>query len=195
MRAAGEPLGVSVDAPDLDAILDAHPLARRAASAVAAAEAASAHEHRSRFPRLGVQLSDWIHRGNDAHDVRVFLTMDLPLFDEPRITRAETAETQSTAERDATHVRIRSAVVAAHEDYLAIAERCRAQSEQIVPMAREGAELAADGYAEGSVDLTTTLAAAQALADAERALALCTAERARAAARLDHAEGRTDAWR
>ncbi len=190
----GEPLGASAAPIDLAAMLDAHPLAVRAAVGVDAAQAATEHEHRSRWPRLGVQVSDWIHRSNDQHDVRLMLTMELALFDEPRIERAESAREQAHVEQDAVRGRLRAAALAAREDYLGVAERCRAQSESVVPMAREAADLAREGYEEGSVDLTTTLAAAQALADAERSLAACLADRARAAARLDHAEGRADDW-
>jgi outer membrane protein TolC len=194
---SGDPLGASIDtAPlDLDAVLETHPLARRALANVHAAEEATEHDHRSRWPRLGVQVSDWIHRSNDAHDVRLMLTMDVPLFDEPRIERSESARTQAHVDETAVITRLRSAALAMHADFLAVAERCRAQSETVVPTAREAADLAREGYAEGSVDLTTTLAAAQALADAERSLAGCLADRARAAARLDHAEGRLDDWR
>ena len=192
---SGEPLGASVPAElDVEAVLAAHPLARRAEASSYAAEETTEHDHRSRWPRLGVQISDWIHRSNDAHDVRLLLTMDIPLFDEPRIERSESARDQAHVEQAAVITRLRASVLAMHADYLAVAERCRAQDESIVPMMREAAELAREGYEEGSVDLTTTLAAAQALADAERSLVGCVADRARAAARLDHAEGRVDDW-
>jgi cobalt-zinc-cadmium efflux system outer membrane protein len=194
---SGDPLGASIDAAplDLDAMLETHPLARRALASSRAAEEATRHDHRSRWPRLGVQLSDWIHRSNDSHDVRLMLTMDVPLFDEPRIERSEAAREQAHVEEAATITRLRSAALAMHADLVAVADRCRAQSETVVPAAREAADLAREGYREGSVDLTTTLAAAQALADAERSLSGCLADRARAAARLDHAEGRLDDWR
>lgn len=196
LSADGEPLGARVaDSLDVASVLARHPLARRAQASVHAAEEATVHDHRSRWPRLGVQVSDWIHRSNDQHDVRLMLTMELALFDEPRIERSESARDQAHVEADAVLTRLRAAALAMHADYLAVAERCRAQSETVVPTAREAADLAREGYEEGSVDLTTTLAAAQALADAERALAGCLADRARAAARLDHAEGRTDDWR
>lgn len=195
LATAGEPLGASMPPLDLDAMLETHPLAVRTEASIHAAEAAATHEHRTRWPRLGVQISDWIHRQSEQHDVRLMLTMELALFDEPRIGRAESARDQAQAEHDAAIGRLRAAAIAAREDYLAVAERCRAQDEDVLPVAREAADLAHEGYEEGSVDLTTTLAAAQALADAERALAGCLADRARAAARLDHAEGRTDAWR
>ena len=123
------------------------------------------------------------------------LTMELALFDEPRIERSESARDQAHIEAEAVLTRLRAAALAMHADYVAIADRCRAQIESVVPMASEAADLARQGYEEGSVDLTTTLAAAQMLADAERSLAGCLADRARAAARLDHAEGRTDDWR
>lgn len=192
---SGEPLGAERPPLDLDLVLASHPLAVRAEAGVHAAEAATAHEHRSRWPRLGVQVSDWIHRSNDQHDVRLMLTMELALFDEPRIERSEAARDQAHAEADAVRTRLRASVLGLQADYAAVAARCRAQSESVLPMAREAAALAREGYEEGSVDLTTTLAAAQALADAERALASCLAERARAAARVDHAEGRSDDWR
>lgn len=195
MSTSGEPLGADVPALELGAVMASHPLARRAEASSYAAEEATRHDHRSRWPRLGVQVSDWIHRSNDQHEVRVMLTMDLALFDEPRIERSESARDQAHVEAEAVLTRLRASVLAAHADYVAVAERCRAQSDDVVPMAREAADLAHEGYEEGSVDLTTTLAAAQALADAERALAGCLADRARAAARLDHAEGRTDDWR
>jgi cobalt-zinc-cadmium efflux system outer membrane protein len=196
LSTSGDPLGTTVDLDgDVDAALEAHPVARRAAAGVIAAEESSEHDHRSRWPRLGVQVSDWIHRSNDQHDVRVMLTMDLALFDEPRISRGDALREQSHAEEDAALARLRAALVATRADYAAVAERCRAQSEIVLPMTQEAAELAQAGYEEGSVDLTTVLAAAQSLADAERSLATCLADRARAAARLDHAEGRADDWR
>lgn len=198
LRAAGDPLGTDVDVPALEAIddlLETHPLAERAHASVHAADEATRHDHRSRWPRLGVQLSDWIHRSNDQHDVRLMLTMDLALFDEPRIARSEAARDQAHVEDEATLGRLRAGVVAARADFVAARERCRAIDESVLPTAREAATLAREGYEEGSLDLTATLLAAQAEADAERALATCAAERARAAARLDHAEGRTDGWR
>ena len=194
---AGDPLGASALGSPLDvaAMLETHPLARRAMASLHAAEQTTVHDHRSRWPRLGVQLSDWIHRSNDAHEVRLMLTMELPLFDEPRIERSEALRDQAHVEEIAALARLRAAALAMHADFLGVAERCRAQSESVVPMAREASELSREGYEEGSVDLTSTLAAAQALADAERSLAGCLADRARAAARLDHAEGRVDDWR
>jgi outer membrane protein TolC len=195
LAASGDPLGAEVPVLDLGAVLASHPLSRRAEASSYAAEEATRHDHRSRWPRLGVQLSDWIHRSNDQHEVRLMLTMELALFDEPRIERSESVRDQAHIEAEAVLTRVRAAVLATHADYLAVAERCRAQSESVVPTASEAADLAREGYEEGSVDLTTTLAVAQTLADAERALAACLAERARAAARVDHAEGRADDWR
>jgi outer membrane protein TolC len=192
---SGEPLGADVPDVDLGAVLASHPLTRRAEASLHAAEEQTRHDHRSRWPRLGVQVSDWIHRSNDQHDVRLMLTMELPLFDEPRIERSESLRDQAHVEEEAAITRVRAAVLGMHADYVAVAERCRAQTESVLPMAREAAELSREGYEEGSVDLTTTLAAAQMLADAERSLATCLADRARAAARLDHAEGRSDDWR
>ncbi len=192
---SGAPLGAEVPELDVDVVLASHPLAQRALASTHAAEEATLHDHRSRWPRLGVQVSDWIHRSNDAHDVRLLLTMDVPLFDEPRIERSESARDQAHVEEAAVMTRLRAAALAMRADYLAVAERCRAQEESVIPMMREASDLAREGYEEGSVDLTTTLAAAQALADAERAEATCLADRARAAARLDHAEGRSDDWR
>ena len=49
--------------PALDAVgdlLETHPLAERARASVHAAAETTRHDHRSRWPRLGVQLSDWI---------------------------------------------------------------------------------------------------------------------------------------
>ncbi|MFO0682209.1 MAG: TolC family protein [Sandaracinus sp.] len=196
LTTGGDPLtgGDPESETEAAARLEAHPLVARADDGVEAADAAAVHEHRSRWPRLGIQVSDWIHRANDAHDVRVMLTMDLALFDEPRIGRADAVRAQARVEADAVRTRLRAGIASAREDLAATQSRCAAQEAEVLPRAREAADLARAGYEEGSVDLTTTLAAAQALADAERALAGCWADRARAAARHAHAEGRTDDW-
>src|SRR5207344_2948301 len=63
LTTSGDPLGANVPSEiELGAVLAAHPLTRRAEASLHAAEEATRHDHRSRWPRLGVQVSDWIHR-------------------------------------------------------------------------------------------------------------------------------------
>jgi outer membrane protein TolC len=173
------------------AIIEAHPLFRRSDATIDTAAAAVDDAHRGRFPELGVSVQDWLGRQNGTHDLRVLLSMQLPLFDEPRISRAETARDAANADRTALELDLRARLVAARAEYLASARRARAEIEEALPAAEEAADLSGEAYRVGALDLTGTLSAEQALSDARDRTLTARADRAMAHARLLHASGVT----
>ncbi len=187
---AGDP---SAPAPpsvaSLDRRLGDHPASRQAHLSIHSAEAAVDSEHRARWPQLGVAVSDWYARSGNTHDVRVVGTINVPIFDEPRITREEARLRAAEARGEAVRARLRSAAISARADYVAARRRCAALADAVVPAVRDAASRSQDAYAEGSLDLASVQLAEQARVDAERQLLSCRATRARAWARLAHAAG------
>lgn len=194
IEAAGDPpLAKSVPAPsELHAMVDAHALSRRAKLGVRAADAAIAREKRSRWPLIGVQIGAALANRfpPPTNDYSATLAVDLPIFSGPLVTRAEALRVEAQAGVDATVAALRGRLHAARASYLAADRRCRAAVEEVLPIAREASALAAEGYRSRGLDLTSTLAVEQSLADAELAAVRAQADRARAYAALEHAAGR-----
>lgn len=173
----------------LGTIVDGHPLAKRAGTATHAAEAVVTREKRARWTQLGLSVQDWVSRSTRLHDVRVLGTVDIPLFDAPRVDRAQAMRKAAEVDAEAVHDRLYSTAVAARAEYMAAQERCDALSASVVPAMREAATRSEEAYTEGSLDLASTQTAEKARSDAELALLTCLANRARARAQLEHALG------
>lgn len=191
---AGDPsLGprVLTDA-QVESLLEEHPLVRRARQLLHAADAIVTREHRARWPLVGVQIggSFFERQPPPTHDVSVGLTVEIPIFNGPLITRAETARRAASTEFETVVVQLRARVLGARADYLSALRRHEALVNEVLPAAQEAADLAAEAYQSGGLDLTGTLAAEQARADTVLALVRATGERARALANLEHASGR-----
>jgi len=192
---AGDPLEQVPRAPlaaEFDALIETHPVNVRVRGMTHAADSAVERDQRARWPRVGLSVSDWVSRQTGLHDVRALVTFDVPLFDAPRVHRVERVRDAARTDAEGARVTLRAALVAALADVRRADARCVAHIDSVLPAAREVATLSAEAYAEGSIDLAATLAAEQARSDAERAVLLCRAERARALARLEHASGHTD---
>jgi cobalt-zinc-cadmium efflux system outer membrane protein len=169
-----------------------HPVLARARTATGASDAAVRREHRSRWPLLYLTGDASLHFRfpPPANNASVQLGVDIPIFDEPRITRAEAQRDAAQVSESALEVQVRGALLGARADYLAAARRCRAQLDDALPAVREAAELSREAYTSGALDLTAALIAEQARGDAEIAAVTAIAERARALATLEHALGR-----
>lgn len=176
----------------LEVMLSEHPLARRARAMLGAADKTVTRERRARWPLAGVQVGgSFLNRAPPpANELNVALTVELPIFNAPLIVRAERAADAARVELDALDFQLRARVAAALADHAAAASRQEAQVREVLPTAREAAELSLEAYQTGGLDLTGALAAQQALSDANLAAARLTADRARALATLEHAAGR-----
>lgn len=187
---SGEPsTGAPPAAADLDALLDAHPLLRHARATRISAQAAQDREQRARWPELGISVQDWAARATRVHDLRVLATINVPLFDAPRVARAQAEVSASQASASAATAQLRAGAFAARADYQAAWRRCEVLTDSVVPATREVAEQSEKAYVEGALDLSTTQIAVQAQSASEWELQSCTADRARAWARLEHALG------
>lgn len=191
---AGEPsAATSVPAlSEIDSVLAVHPIGAWALASVVAADAAVTRDHRARWPLVGIQIAANLAErfGPPYEDFQVQLQFQLPIFDEPLITRSERTRDAVSVERQAALDQLRARIVGARADYLAADRRYRVLAEQVVPDATEAGELALEAYASGRLDLTGALFAEQTLADVRLELVRLTANRGRARAALDHALGR-----
>lgn len=191
----GEPPGPTHAPSDgeMSVLLDNHPVMRRAREALRAADLAVSREKRARWPLVGVQLgASFANRAPPPeNDVSAALGIDLPVFSAPLVARAEAARGEATAVLAATLATLRSQLAGARASHAAAEVRYRAAVEEVLPTAKEAADLAAEGYRTRGLDLTSTLAIEQARADAELAAVRATADRARAIASLEHAAGRS----
>lgn len=178
---------------DFDALLDAHPVVRRALALRQAGDSLVYRERRARWPLLGIQIgaSFFERHPPPSQDISVAATLELPLFNRPLITRAETTRTAAQTELAAVRTQLRARLMSARSEYLAAHYRYRAQADEVLPAAREAAELSAEAYRSGKLDLTGALAAEQTLADTRLAVARAAAERSRALGMLNHAAGRS----
>ena len=167
-----------------------HPLASRSGATVAAADAVVEQAHRTRWPNLGLSVQDWWGRSNNIHDVRVILSMQVPIFDEPRISRAETARSAAQSAHEAVGIDLRAALVAARAEYIAAVQRAAAQEEEVLPASREAAELSDEAYRSGGLDLDgRARGGAGLLGGAGGRDSAARAQRALAYARMQHAAG------
>lgn len=192
-EAQGEPPAAEASGlpQDAEKTIDGHPAVRRVRALVGAASAVVERERRQRWPILGFLVgTSLLNRAPPPNnDVNFSVAFDLPLFNSPLIARARAERSVAEAELAATAIVIRAQIVAARADYLAADRRYQTQKQAVLPAAREAADLAEEGYRSGGLDLTDTLAAEQALSDAELAVLRSAAERGRAFASFQHASG------
>lgn len=197
LTASGEP---DAGNPPSDAVLErylrSHPLASRAHAAIDAADAAVTRERRARAPQLGLSVQEWLFRQpqpwaflGGRNEIRAIATVDLPIFDKPRVARAQAVSQEAQAQASADDARLQASAIAARADYIAARARYDALSKHVVPAARLASDRAEQAYASGDLDLAAAQAALQARSDAERTLLHCKADRARAWAQLEHAVG------
>lgn len=173
-------------------LLAGHPFVRRARQLLHAADAVVAREHRARWPLVGVQIGGNFFNPYPPpnHSVSVGVTVAIPIFNGPLITRADTARRAASTEFETVVVQLRARVLGARADYLSALRRHEALVNEVLPAAQEAADLATEAYQSGGLDLTGTLAAEQSRSDTVLALVRATADRARALANLEHASGR-----
>ena len=114
----------------------------------------------------------------------------LPLFNGALVNRALGARDTARVELDAVTVQARARALAARADHLAALRRRAALIDSVLPSAIEVAELSAEAYRAGGLDLTGTLAAEQSLSDVKLAAVRATADSSRALGLLEHAAGR-----
>lgn len=165
-----------------------HPLVARTRARLSAADAVVSRERRARWPLLSFSIQEWYQARNP--DTRGFLTVDVPLFDGPSVDRAVLQARAARVEADAARVDAEAEVVRVRALFNAADRRCKSAVDDVLPVAKETADLAEEAYQDGALDLTTTLAAAQSLSAAKLTAARAIAERARAAATLDRLAGR-----
>lgn len=188
----GEPTPDAIELPalgDLDTIVASHPVALRFGASSHAADAGVERAHRARWPLFGISVSDWVSRATESSDLRVLVTFEVPIFDEPRIERAEAVRDAARADADGAMVLLRAGVVAARAELEATLDRCASEEGDVLPATREAADLAVEAYESGALDLSGTLSAAQLRLEAERRVLRCSADRGRGWARLEHAMG------
>jgi outer membrane protein TolC len=169
-----------------------HPLTKRARVMLHASDSVVAREQRNRVPLVGVQIGGSMYNRQPppTHDVNLAISMTLPVFNAPLITRAERNRDAVRTELNTVIIQLRARLVSARADYLAALRRQEAQLRDVLPAAKEAADLSAEAYQSGGLDLTGTLAAEQALSDARLASVRATANLARALGALEHAAGR-----
>jgi cobalt-zinc-cadmium efflux system outer membrane protein len=189
---AGEPPSDAA----LDRYMSSHPLASRARAVVASADAAVKRERRARWPQLGVSVQEWLFRKPQVwaflggrNEIRGIATIDLPIFDKPRVARAQAVSQEAQASANAEDAHLWANAIAARADYVAARRRCEALSGDVVPAARVAADRTEQAYVDGELDLATAQGALQARFDAERMQLACEADRARTWAQLEHALG------
>jgi outer membrane protein TolC len=189
---AGEPPSDAA----LDRYLSSHPLASHARAVVDSADAAVKRERRARCPQLGLSVQEWMFRKPQVwaflggrNEIRGIATIDLPIFDKPRVERAQAMSRVAQASANAEDTRLRANAIAARADYVAAQHRCEALSEHVVPAARVAADRAEQAYVDGELDLMAAQMALQARFDVERTQLTCEANRGRAWAQLEHALG------
>lgn len=181
------------DLAQLDAMANEHPLLVRARLSRSAADAAIARERRTRVPLVGAQIggSFFERYPPPSNDVSFQLMVDLPIFNGALTDRAIRARQTAQVELQTMTLQLQSRIASARSDYVASVRRQDAQIHQVLPTARETADLSQEAYRSGGLDLTSALATEQALSDARLAAVRSTADRARALGALEHATGRS----
>ena len=176
----------------LETFVAVHPLTERARAILRAADAIVTREHRARRPLLGVEVGGAfaVRFGPPTRDVQASLKVDLPFFNHPLIARAESAHDTALTEFDTVVIQLRARMVSARANYIAAIRLQEAQLKEVLPAAREAADLSDEAYQSGGLDLTGVLASEQILSDARLAAVRATADRARALGALEHAAGR-----
>lgn len=177
---------------ELDMVLTEHPLVRRAHAAVENSDLALARDRRARWPLVGVQIGGNVRERHPepTNDLQIALSAEIPIYNGALIARSQTARNITRAEMNAITIQLRAGLASALSEYAAAEGRFRAQMEHVLPATREAAELAAEAYKSGGLDLTGVLAAEQALSDARFLAVRVQADRGRLLSNLEHAVGR-----
>lgn len=168
-----------------------HPISVRMGATTRASEAAVRWQRRELWPIFGVTFgANLAARNGSPNEYTGAVLLDLPAFTGPQRRRAEALQVAADADADAAVVSLTVGAAEARARLSAAIVRAHAARVDVLPVAREAAELASQAYSAGDLDLTTTLAAEQALLDASLAAERADAEQARAVAALHHALGR-----
>ncbi|MDB5217213.1 MAG: transporter [Myxococcaceae bacterium] len=176
----------------LVARLDSHPLFARAAARARLASAMVSVQKDQAWPAFGVQVGATLgDRQAPVNNYSAGLVFDVPVFNwnRPAITQAESGVVQVTAESNAAAARLRSSLVSAYATLKAAVARADAAEKEVLPASQIAADLTADAYQTGAIDLSALLVAEKTLADAKQAAFDAVAQRGRALAALEHALG------
>ena len=169
-----------------------HPLLRTADAKVAAEGAQITAAERHMWPELSLQLEAGIDDPTlPGSDLRVAVGAQLPLGS--RLGQAADAararQSVARAERDSATRGLAALQQGAKQRLTAAAERLVRLRDQLLPLQRRVAELAAAAYAEGQQGMVAVLEAERALAEVRRSLLSAQADAALAQAELDWASG------
>ncbi len=178
--------------PTLIARLDAHPLFARAAARSRMASAMVGVQKSQAWPSFGVQLGATLGDTNaPANNFSAGLVFDVPLlnWNRPAVTQAENGVVQVAAESSAGAARLRADLVSAYAALKAAIARADAAEKEVLPASQIAADLTADAYDIGGIDLSSVLVAEKTLSDAKQAAFDAVAQRGRALAALEHALG------
>jgi outer membrane protein TolC len=178
--------------PVLIARLDAHPLFARSAARSRLATALVGVQKDQAWPSFGVQLGATLFDNNaPQNNFSGGLVFDVPVFNwnRPAVTQAENGVVQVAAESSQAAARLRSDLVSAYAAVKAAVARADAAEKEVLPAAQIAADLTADAYQIGAIDLSSLLVAEKTLADAKQAAFDSVAQRGRALAALEHALG------
>jgi cobalt-zinc-cadmium efflux system outer membrane protein len=194
VRAAGMPQQTN-QLPVLSTLLgriEGHPLLRQTRARAHAAQVDVALEKTLRWPTLGLQFgASILSPAAPEKDLHASLSVELPVFNMrgPLIERAKASHNSALVSRQTTLTRLTAAVAVAHQDLTAAHSRARTQRDDALPLVKTGAFLAVKGYRAGAFDLTSVLAADQALAETQLTSYRAMAEEGRSLAILEHALG------
>jgi outer membrane protein TolC len=176
----------------LFARLESHPLFAKTAARGRAASALVDVQRGQRWPSFGVQLgaSLW-DREAPENDLSASLIFDVPVFNwnGPAVSQAESGVVQVAAESNAATARLRADLVSAYAALRAAVARADVAEKEVLPASQMAADLTADAYQIGAIDLSAVLVAEKTLADAKQASFDAIAQRGRAVAALEHAIG------
>lgn len=190
--------GMPPDAPALPPMqalvtrLESHPLFARAAARTRLATAMVSVQKDQAWPAFGVQLGATLFDNNaPQNNFSGGLVFDVPVFNwnRPAVTQAENGVVQVAAESNQAAARLRSDVVSAYAAVKAAIARADAAEKEVLPASQIAADLTADAYQIGAIDLSSLLVAEKTLADAKQAAFDAVAQRGRALAALEHALG------
>lgn len=177
----------------LVARLDDHAVFARSRARVRAAEAVVAMQRGLAWPRVGVQLGAQMLNPNPPplNSYSAGVVFDVPIFNlnGPAVAQAERGVLAAEADAVVFAAQARADLAAARAVLVGAMARADAATVTVLPTAESAANLTRDAYATGAVDLTTVVAAEQALALAKQAAYVAVAQRGRALAMLERALG------
>jgi outer membrane protein TolC len=194
LHVAGKP----PDAPALPPMqalvtrLESHPLFARAAARTRLATTLVSVQKDQAWPAFGVQLGATLFDNNaPQNNFSGGLVFDVPVFNwnRPAVTQAENGVVQVAAESNQAAARLRSDLVSAYAAVKAAIARADAAEKEVLPASQIAADLTADAYQIGAIDLSSLLVAEKTLAEAKQAAFDAVAQRGRALAALEHALG------